>query len=107
MPDLKLRLLDRIVQARMSTQLADTLSKERIESHQMTICKAVEDRICQRIDLASRTDLTDRQAMDALCLLLKIVKRSGLPVNFSPGEFFLLTHGLHYRSAQEPRPCAP
>jgi hypothetical protein len=107
MPDLKLRLLDRMVQARMSTQFADPLSNERIESHQLTICKAVEDRICKRIDLASRTDLTDRQAMDALCLLLKIAKRSGLPINFSPAEFFLLTHGLQYRSVKEPRRGAP
>jgi hypothetical protein len=64
----------------------------------MTICKAVEDRICKRIDLASRTDLTDCQVMEALRLILKIVRRSDLPVDFSPEEIFLLTHGVPKRS---------
>jgi hypothetical protein len=90
MDDLKLRLLDRIAQARNNRQPVETLSKE---SYKMTVCKAVEDRICKRIDLASRADLTDRQAMDALRLLLKIVRRSGLPVDFSNAEISLLTHG--------------
>jgi hypothetical protein len=102
MDDLKLRLLDRIAQARNNRQPVETLSKERTESYKMTVCKAVEDRICKRIDLASRTDLTDRQAMDAVRLLLKIVRRSGLPVDFSNAEIFLLTHGAEtsWRSGQ-------
>jgi len=102
MADLKLRLLNSIVQDRNSTQVFDACSNERLESHKMTICKAVEDRICKGIDIASRTDLTDRQAMDALRLLLKIVRRSGLPVDFSDSELFILTHGVQYGSGQVP-----
>ena len=101
MDDLKLRLLDRIAYARNNRQAVETLSNEGTESHKMTVCKAVEDRICKRIDLASCTDLTDRQAMDALRLLLKIVRRSGLPIDFSPAEIFLLTHGIQYVSREE------
>jgi hypothetical protein len=93
MADLKLRLFERVVQAKRSTQPADTVSGERLESHKMTVCKAVEDRICKRIDLASRTDLTDRQATDAIRLLLKIVRKCGLPVHFSLAEFSLLARG--------------
>jgi adenylate cyclase len=97
MPDLKLRLLNRIVQ-RNRKQVSGTLSQEKNESHKMTVCKAVEDRICERIDLATRTDLTARQAIDALRLLLKIARRNGLPVDFSPAELSLLTRGLQLRS---------
>lgn len=102
MADLKLRLLDAIVHDRNRTQVADASSNERLESEKMTVCRAVEDRICKRIDLASRTDLTDRQAMDALRLLLKIVRKSGLPVDFSPAELFMLTHGIQYGSGKVP-----
>lgn len=98
MPRLKLRLLDRIVQARNNTHGVDVLSNQRLVPNKMTICKAVEDRICKRIDLASRTDLTDCQVMEALRLILKIVRRSDLPVDFSPEEIFLLTHGVPKRS---------
>ena len=97
MADLKLRLLERVVQARHSPQIVDTLSSERLESHKMTVCQAVEDRISKRIDLASRTDLTDRQAMDAIRLLLKIVRKCALPIHFSPAEFFLLARGTEIR----------
>jgi hypothetical protein len=102
MADLKLRLLDAIVRDRNSTQVTDACSNERLESDKMTVCRAVEDRICKRIDLASRTDLTDRQAMDALRLLLKIVRKSGLPVDFSASELFMLTQGIQYGSGQVP-----
>ena len=98
MPGLKLQLLDKIVHARNSTQVVETLSPEEIESHQMTVCKAVEDRICKRIDLASRTDLTVQQAIDALRLLLKIVRRNDLPADFSFAEIFLLVHGVSWKS---------
>jgi hypothetical protein len=98
MPGLKLQLLDKIVHARNSTPEVETLSPEEIESHQMTVCKAVEDRICKRIDLASRTDLTVQQAIDALRLLLKIVRRNDLPADFSPPEIYLLVHGVSWKS---------
>jgi hypothetical protein len=98
LPGLKLRLLDKIVHASNGTQGVETLSQEEIQSHQMTVCKAVEDRICQRIDLASRTDLTVPQAIDALRLLLKIVRRNDLPADFSPAEIFLLVHGVSSKS---------
>jgi hypothetical protein len=97
MPDLKLRLLDRIVQ-RNRMQVSATVSQEKTESYKMTVCKAVEDRICERIDLAARTDLTARQAIDALRLLLKIARRNDLAVDFSPAELSLLARSLHLRS---------
>jgi hypothetical protein len=98
MPGLKLQLLDKIVHARNRTHDVETLSHEEIESHQMTVCKAVEDRICKLIDLASRTDLTVQQAIDALRLLLKIARRNDLPTDFSSGEIFLLVHGVPWKS---------
>jgi len=91
MPDLKLRLLDRIVQ-RNRMQVSATLSQEKTESYKMTVCKAVEDRICERIDLATRTDLTARQAIDALRLLLNVLL--GWPV----GEY-LAQHLVELRYA--------
>ncbi len=57
----------------------------------MILCKAVEERICRKIDLASREDLTPEQALDALCLLLKIVRQNGLSVDISSGERLLLS----------------
>jgi hypothetical protein len=54
------------------------------------LCKAVEDRICRKIDLASRDDLTLHQAVDALRLLLKIVQQNRLSVDFSSAEKLLL-----------------
>ena len=98
MPGLKLQLLDKIVHARNRTHHVETLSNEEIVSHQMTVCKAVEDRICKRIDLASRTDLTVQQAIDALRLLLKIVRRNDLSADFSSAEIFLLVHGVSWKS---------
>jgi hypothetical protein len=98
MPGLKLQLLDKIVHARNRTHHVETLSNEEIVSHQMTVCKAVEDRICKRIDLASRTDLTVQQAIDALRLLLKIVRRNDLSADFSSAEIFLLVHGVSCKS---------
>ena len=90
LPDLKLRLLERMVQEAKENEISDTLSQKKVELHKMTVCKAVEDRICKQIDLASRTDLTARQAKDALRLLLKIARRNGLLVDFSPAELDLL-----------------
>jgi hypothetical protein len=54
------------------------------------LCKAVEERICKKIDLASRTDLTLLQAADAVGLLLKIVSRNKLCIEISPAEKLLL-----------------
>ena len=92
-PELKLRLLEKVVQARNSAPAVDALANETSEARKMTVCQAVEERICKRIDLASRGDLTEREVMDALCLLLKIVRRTGWPFHFSAAEFLLLTHG--------------
>jgi len=94
MARLTLRLLETNVQASNHSSAADSPSNERSDSHKMDVCQAVEDRICKRIDLAFRTDLTDRQAMAALHLLLKIVLRNDLPVEFSAGEIFMLLHGV-------------
>ena len=54
------------------------------------LCKAVEERICRKIDLASRTDLTLSQAADAVRLLLKIISRNNLSIEISPAEKLLL-----------------
>jgi hypothetical protein len=97
MAGLKLRLLDSIVQR----HVVDTFSNQRNEPDKMIICQAVEDRLCKRVDLACRTDLTDRQAMDALRLLLKIVRRNDLEVEFSSAEISLLTHGILQNSCEE------
>jgi hypothetical protein len=97
-PGLKLQLLDKIVHTRNCTQDDETLSNEEVVSHQITVCQAVEDRICKRVDLASRTDLTVQQAIDALRLLLKIVRRNDLSADFSSAEIFLLVHGVSCKS---------
>jgi hypothetical protein len=54
------------------------------------LCKAVEERICKKIDLASRTDLTLSQAADAVQLLLKIISRNNLSMEISPAEKLVL-----------------
>lgn len=101
-PELKLRLLEKVVQARNSAPVADALANETLEIRKMTVCQAVEERICKRIDLASRGDLTEREVMDALCLLLKIVRRTGWPFHFSAAEFLLLMHGREVASRSCP-----
>ena len=101
--DLKLRLLERIVQPG-NTQARSNLSSETTELNRTIICQAVEDRICKRIDLTIRTDLTVRQAKQALRLLIGIVRRSGLSIDFSPREIALLTHDIPYRMRYEPIP---
>jgi hypothetical protein len=98
MAGLKLRLLDRIVLPQESISAVEPLSNQRTESNPMAVCQAVEDRICKQIDLTSRPDLDDRQVMDALRLLLKIVRRNGLAVDFSPSEVLVLRHGIRHRS---------
>jgi len=60
----------------------------------MIICKAVEERICRKIDLASRDDLTLQQAVDALLLLLKIVRQNNLSVDISSAEKLLLSRSI-------------
>jgi hypothetical protein len=98
MPGLKLQLLDKIVHARNRIQDVETLSLDETQSHHLAVCQAVEDRICRQIDLASRTDLTVQQAIHALRLLLKIVRRNDLPADFSPAEISLLVHGVSPKS---------
>jgi hypothetical protein len=93
MAGLKLQLLDRIVLPQESISAIDSRSIQRTASDPMAVCRAVEDRICQHIDLTTRLDLDDRQMMAALRLLLKIVQRNRLAVDFSPSEVFLLRHG--------------
>jgi hypothetical protein len=101
MAGLKLRILDKIVLPQESISAVDLPPNQRINSNPMAVCQAVEDRICKRIDLTTRLDLDDRQVMAALRLLLKIVQRNGLAVDFSPSEVFLLRHGIQHRSRTE------
>lgn len=101
MASLKLRILEKIVRTRDLDPGLHPPSNQRVEPDKMTVCKAVEDRICKRIDLASRTDLTNQQLMDALRLLLKIVRRSDLPFDFSPAEILLLTRGVSKNSGDK------
>jgi hypothetical protein len=101
MAGLKLRLLDRIVLPQESIFAVEPLSNQRTESNPMAVYQAVEDRICTQRDLASRTDLTGEQVLRAVRLLVKIVWKSDLPVDFFPGEIFLLTRGAQQRSCEE------
>src|SRR5208282_225685 len=94
--------LERIVQP--NTQAPSNLSGETTELNRTIICQAVEDRIGKRIDLAIRTDLSVRQAKRALRLLIGIVRRSGLSIDFSPHEIALLTRDIPYRMRYEPIP---
>jgi hypothetical protein len=106
MAGLKLRLLDQVVQAsNLPPPNVEPLSHETIQNQKMIICRAVEDRICKRMDLASRTDLTERQTIDALRLLLKIARESDLRVNFSPAEFYLLIHGCQLQPLESAPRC--
>jgi hypothetical protein len=100
MAALKLRLLEKSVQTRDLSLSVHSPANQRFELDKMTICKAVEDRICKRIDIASRTDLPDQQLTEALRLLLKIVRRSGLTVDFSSAEILLLTRGASGRLSE-------
>jgi hypothetical protein len=93
MPELNRRILEKAVQTRNSASAPDAVIKETPEARKMTVCHAVEDRICKRIDLTSRRDLTEREVMAALCLLLKIVRITGWPFRFSTAEFLLLMRG--------------
>jgi hypothetical protein len=76
MAGLKLRLLERIVLPQESIFSVNPLSNQTTGSDPMAVCRAVEDRICQRIDLTTRPDLDDRQVLAALRLLLEIVQRN-------------------------------
>jgi hypothetical protein len=104
MAGLKLRMLDRIALPQESISVVDPLSNQRTKANPLAVCQAVEDRICKQIDLTTRLDLNDLQVMAALRLLLKIVKRNGLAVDFSLSEVFLLRHGIQHRSRRE-MPC--
>jgi hypothetical protein len=97
MADLKLQLLDTFVHR----HVADTRSDPRNKPDKMIVCGAVEDRISNRVDLTSRADLTDQQVMDALRLLLKIVRRNGLAVDFSRAEISFLMRRISNHSREE------
>ena len=101
MAGLKLRILNKIALPQESISAVDFLSNQRTRSNPMAVCQAVEDRICKQIELTTRLDLDDLQVMAALRLLLKIVQRNGLAVDFSPSEVFLLKHGIQHRSRTE------
>ena len=94
MADLKLRVLERVAHSANHTQAPHHLSSEAVASNKAMICQAVEDRICKRIDLAKRADLTDGQAIDALRLLIRIVRTNGLSMVFSAQEIALLARGI-------------
>jgi hypothetical protein len=66
-------------------QLNDPAPGESGRYDRIILCKAVEERICRKIDLASRTDLTLSQAADAVRLLLKIISQNNLSIEISPG----------------------
>jgi hypothetical protein len=101
MADLKLRLLGKIAQS-TKRQRDSGVSSETIGLRKRMVYLAVEDRICSQIDLALRNDLTDRQAADALCILIGIVLRSGLAIEFSRSEIDLLTRSTPRRKGSEP-----
>ena len=90
MDDLTLRLRHMNERAMNIRSVIDPGSSELATYDKMILCKAVEDRICRKIDLAFRGDLTLHQAVDALQLLLKIVQQNRLSVDFSSAEKLLL-----------------
>jgi hypothetical protein len=102
MPELNRRLLEKVRQAKNSASAVDAPVQETPEAREMTVCQAVEDRICKRIDLASRDDLTEREVMAALCLILKIVRTTGWPFRFSVAEFLLLMRRREASSGSRP-----
>ena len=71
-------------------QLDDPARSDPGRYDKIILCKAVEERICKKIDLASRTDLTLLQAADAVRLLLKIISQNNLSIEISPAEKLLL-----------------
>jgi hypothetical protein len=71
-------------------QIDDPAAGEPAWYDKIILCKAVEERICKKIDLASRTDLTLLQAADAVRLLLRIVSQNNLSLEISPAEKLLL-----------------
>jgi hypothetical protein len=91
MDDVTLRLRCECVRERNIRSAVDPLKTESGMDDKMILCKAVEDRICKKIDLASRDDLTLQQAFDALQLLLRIVRENGLSVQLSFAEKLLLS----------------
>ena len=94
MDDVTLRLRCEHVRAKNIRSAADPLTSESGMYDKMILCKAVEDRICRKIDLAARNDLTLEQAADALRLLLKIVEQNRLIIEISPEEKLLLTRRI-------------
>lgn len=98
MADLKSKLLERIVLFADRFSAVDLLSNQRNNSGPVVVWQAVEDRICNQIDLTSRVDLSDRQVVDALRLLLKIVRRNRLAIDFSRSEVLALKRGLQHSS---------
>ena len=102
MADLKLRVLERIAQSANVTESPRKLSSEAVALNKTIICQAVEDRICKRIDLAIRNDLTDGQAIDALRLLVRIVRTNGLSIALSAPEIALLARGVSCGTRSRP-----
>jgi hypothetical protein len=90
MDDLTLRLREVNERAKNIRAAADPVSSEPTTYDKMILCKVIEDRICRKIDLASRDDLTLRQAVDALRLLLKIVRQNNLSIELSSAEKLLV-----------------
>ena len=90
MDDVTLHLLSGDGGSKNIRLAVDPLSGKSRVYDKMILCKAVEERICRKIDLASRTDLSLQQARDALRLLLKIVQQNDLSIDLSSAEKLLL-----------------
>jgi hypothetical protein len=94
MDNVTLRLRCENARAKNIRSAVDPFTSESGTYDKMILCKAVEERICRKIDLASRDDLTLEQAVDALRLLLKIVRQNGLSVDISSEEKLLLSRTI-------------
>jgi len=90
MGDVALRLRSANVREKNIRPAEDPVLSKLKPYDKMILCKAVEDRICSKIDLASRDDLTLHQAVEALRLLLRIVRQNDLSIEISSGEELLL-----------------
>jgi hypothetical protein len=91
MDDVTLHLLSGDGRSKNIGLAIDPFSDESRTYDKMILCKAVEERICRKIDLASRTDLSLQQATNALRLLLKIVQQNDLSIDISSAEKLLLS----------------
>jgi hypothetical protein len=81
---------------------AESLWNRTRKLHVETVLKAVVDRISNGVDIAARTDITARQARDALSSLGHIRLWADWPVAFSQLEIAVISRGIRASMLDEP-----